>query len=172
MGIWTQVTVTAECPSGRVRESPCMHVGLQLCHCALISSKDQLYSMVWVALVPSAIGVIYSLFWPDATRRHHPNTWLWTRSLQALPQSSCISISLTTDFLCVCAQLLSHVQLFADTSSLPGSSVRGIFFPGKNTGVGCQFSSPGDLPDPGIEPVSLASSPLAGFFTTEPPGKP
>ena len=30
--------------------------------------------------------------------------------------------------------------------------------------------SPGDLPDPGIEPVSPA---LAGrFFTTEPPGKP
>ena len=29
--------------------------------------------------------------------------------------------------------------------------------------------SPGDLPDPGIEPMSLA---LAGFFTTEPPGRP
>ena len=32
------------------------------------------------------------------------------------------------------------------------------------------FPSPGDLPDPGIEPVSPA---LAGrFFTTEPPDKP
>ena len=32
------------------------------------------------------------------------------------------------------------------------------------------FSSPGDLPDPGIE---LTSPALAGrFFTTEPPGKP
>jgi len=32
---------------------------------------------------------------------------------------------------------------------------------------------PGDLPDPGIEPVSLAFPVLAGrFFTTEPPGKP
>ena len=32
------------------------------------------------------------------------------------------------------------------------------------------FPSPGDLPDPGIEPVSPA---LAGrFFTTKPPGKP
>ena len=33
---------------------------------------------------------------------------------------------------------------------------------------------PGDLPDPGIEPVSLLTSPaLAGeFFTTEPPGMP
>ena len=40
--------------------------------------------------------------------------------------------------------------------------------PGKNTGVGCHFfSSPGGLPDPGIEPVSLASPALGGgFFTT------
>ena len=35
---------------------------------------------------------------------------------------------------------------------------------------GLPFPSPGDFPDPGIEPVSPA---LAGrFFTTEPPGKP
>ena len=32
------------------------------------------------------------------------------------------------------------------------------------------FPPPGDLPDPGVEPVSSA---LAGvFFTTQPPGKP
>jgi len=35
---------------------------------------------------------------------------------------------------------------------------------------GLPFPSPGDLPDPEIEPRSLA---LAGvFFTNEPPGKP
>ena len=35
------------------------------------------------------------------------------------------------------------------------------------------FPPPGDLPDPGIELVSLASLELVGgFFTTEPPGKP
>ena len=32
---------------------------------------------------------------------------------------------------------------------------------------GLPFPSPGDLPDPGIEPMSLTSSALAGgFFTT------
>ena len=31
------------------------------------------------------------------------------------------------------------------------------------------FLSPGDLPDPGIEPESLAFA--GGFFTIEPPGK-
>ena len=32
------------------------------------------------------------------------------------------------------------------------------------------FPSPGDLPDPGIEPMSPALA--GGFFTTEPSGKP
>ena len=39
--------------------------------------------------------------------------------------------------------------------------------PGKNTGSGWLCPSPGDLPDPGIQPTSLASPALAGeFFTT------
>ena len=34
------------------------------------------------------------------------------------------------------------------------------------------FLTPGDLPDPGIEPVSLVLPALAGrFFTIAPPGK-
>ena len=38
---------------------------------------------------------------------------------------------------------------------------------------GLPFPTPGDLPNPGIELVSLVSPALAGrFFTTEPPGKP
>ena len=44
----------------------------------------------------------------------------------------------------------------------------GIFF-SKNTGIpkGLLCSAPGDLPDPGIEPMSLTSPVLAGrFFTT------
>ena len=35
---------------------------------------------------------------------------------------------------------------------------------------GLSFPSPGDLPNPGIEPMSPALA--GGFFTTEPPGKP
>ena len=56
--------------------------------------------------------------------------------------------------------------------SPPGSSSPWDF-PGKDTGAGCQFSSPGDLLDPGIKPMSLESPTLAGgFFTTVPLGKP
>ena len=46
----------------------------------------------------------------------------------------------------------------------PGSFVYGIF---QARIVEWVAISPGDLPDPGIEPVSLASPALAGgFFTT------
>ena len=38
---------------------------------------------------------------------------------------------------------------------------------------GLLFPSPGDLPNPGIEPMSPAAPALTGiFFATEPPGKP
>ena len=37
---------------------------------------------------------------------------------------------------------------------------------------GLPFPSPGDLPDPGIKPASLASPAMAGgFFSTAPPVK-
>ena len=42
--------------------------------------------------------------------------------------------------------------------------------PGKNTGVGCPFPSPGNLPNPGIEPVSPSLQ--ANFLPSVLPGKP
>ena len=41
-------------------------------------------------------------------------------------------------------------------------------FPDKDTGVDCHFLLEGNLPNPGIEPVSPALA--DGFFTSEPPG--
>ena len=53
--------------------------------------------------------------------------------------------------------------------SLPGSSVHGI----SQVRMGLPFLASGDLPDPGLKTMSLASSELAGgFFTTVPLGKP
>ena len=38
--------------------------------------------------------------------------------------------------------------------------------------TGLPFPFPGDLPDPGIEPMSSSSAALAGgLFTSDPPGK-
>ena len=70
--------------------------------------------------------------------------------------------------LCVCAQSLSHVQLFAIPS---GFSVHGIFQ--ARILEWRPFPPPGDLSDPEIEPASpVAPSWAGGFFTTAPPGKP
>ena len=57
-----------------------------------------------------------------------------------------------------------------------GSSVLAGFhdlgFPRQECWSGLPFPPQGDLPNPGIEPVSLMALILAGgFFTTEPPGK-
>ena len=44
-------------------------------------------------------------------------------------------------------------------------------FPRQECWSGLPFPSPGDLPSPGMEPASLASTALADrFFTTELPG--
>ena len=53
--------------------------------------------------------------------------------------------------------------------SPPGSSVYGISQ--QEYWGGLPFPSPGDLPDPRIEPRSPVS-PAGGFFTSEPPRKP
>ena len=54
--------------------------------------------------------------------------------------------------------------------SLPGSAVHGIF---QATWNGLLFPPPGDLLNPGIEPIfPMASAKAGGFFTTEPPGRP
>ena len=51
--------------------------------------------------------------------------------------------------------------------STPDSPVHGS--PGKNTGVGLPCPPPGNLPDPGIDPTSLALQ--ANSLPTKPPGK-
>ena len=43
-------------------------------------------------------------------------------------------------------------------------------FPSQGYWSGLSFSSPEDLPNPGIKPAPPALA--GGFFTTEPPGKP
>ena len=68
---------------------------------------------------------------------------------------------------CVCAKSRLTPGDPADCSP-PGSSVHGLR---QQYWSGLPFPSPGDLPNPGTKPISLASPALAGgFFTTAPPG--
>ena len=58
-----------------------------------------------------------------------------------------------------------------DYCNPPGSSVHGIFQARILEQV-LRFPSPGDLPEPGIEPMSLAPPALADSLSPVPPGKP
>ena len=62
--------------------------------------------------------------------------------------------------MCVCAQLCLTLTPWTVNRQAPLS----MEFPGKNTGVGLPFPSPGYLPDSGIELRSLASPALTGGF--------
>ena len=68
----------------------------------------------------------------------------------------------------------SVAKLYQTLCDLMDCSLPGFFlfmgFSWQEYWSGLPFPTPGDLPNPGIEPTSLA---LAGrFFTAEPPGKP
>ena len=70
-------------------------------------------------------------------------------------------------------KLLSHVQLIATPWTSACQAPLPMGFSRQEYWSGLPFSSPGDLPDPGVEPKSLASPVLeGGFFTIAPPGKP
>ena len=71
---------------------------------------------------------------------------------------------------CRCAQSLSRVQLSVTPWTIADQAPLSMGFPRQEYWSGLPFPSLGDLPDPGIEPVSTALA--DGFFTTEPPGKP
>ena len=60
----------------------------------------------------------------------------------------------------------SFVTLGTEAQQAPLS----MGFPRQEYWSGLPFPSPGDLPDPGIEPMSLALA--GGFFTIEPPENP
>ena len=74
--------------------------------------------------------------------------------------------------LCVCVCMLSHVcvQLFATIWAVAHQASLSLGFPRQEYWSGLPFPPPGDLPDPGMEPVSLVSQ--ADSLSIEPRSKP
>ena len=69
----------------------------------------------------------------------------------------------------VCAQLCPTL---CNPWMVPLQAPLSVEFTRQEYWSGLPFSSPGDLPDPGVELTSLASLALASrFFTTEPPAE-
>ena len=63
-------------------------------------------------------------------------------------------------FVCVC--VFSHVQLFATPWTVAHQVPLSMGFSRQEYWSGLPFPTPGDLPDPGMEPTSLVSPALAG----------
>ena len=68
------------------------------------------------------------------------------------------------------AQLLSRVRLLVTPWTVAHQAPLSMEFPRQEYWSGLPFPSPGDLPNPRVEPSSPALA--DGFFTTAPPGKP
>ena len=67
-----------------------------------------------------------------------------------------------------CAQLLSHVQLFATPWTVTCHALLSMRFPRQDYWSGLPFPSPADLPDPMIKPMSPALQ--TGSLPLAPPG--
>ena len=73
------------------------------------------------------------------------------------------------NFLVSEVKFLSRVQLFATPWTVAHQAPLSMGFSRQEYWSGLPFPSPGDLPDPGIEPRSPALE--ADALTSEPPGK-
>ena len=71
---------------------------------------------------------------------------------------------------CVCA--LSCVRLFSTLQTVAYQDPLSLGFSRQQYWNGLPLPTPGDCPNPGIKPTSLASALASRFFTTESPGKP
>ena len=71
-------------------------------------------------------------------------------------------------FLCACVlSCFSHIQLFETAWTVVHQAPLFMGFSRQEYWIGLPFPSPEDLPNAGIEPMSLMSLELAGgFFTT------
>ena len=68
----------------------------------------------------------------------------------------------------ICPPLLSCAGLFVTPWTITHQAALSMGFPRQEYWNELPLPRPGDLPDPGMKPVSPALS--GGFFTTEPPG--
>ena len=73
----------------------------------------------------------------------------------------------------MCAFVLSHNWLFATPWTALHSAPLSMEFCRQESWGELPFPFPGDIPNPGVKPLSPVSPALAGrFFTSEPCGKP
>ena len=93
------------------------------------------------------------------------------RDWKGVKELCCFLVSISI-LMRACSVTQSCLTLCDPTNCNPPGSPLSMGFSRQEYWSGLPFPTPGDLPDPGIEPVSLSSPALVGrFFTTVPPEK-
>ena len=115
---------------------------------------------------PSAHRQVHSFLQPS----NPPPALLSLRAADLGSQLPQYSMSLLSFLLPIRVLVAQRTRLFTTSWTIDHQAPLSIEFLRQEYWRGLPFPSPGDLPDSGIEPVSLASAGI--FFTAEPPGKP
>ena len=89
--------------------------------------------------------------------------------ISALQTEYCFEDSCVCVCVCVCVKSLSRVRVFETPWTVVRQAPLSMGFSRQEYWSGLPFPSPGDLPNPGIEPGSPALQ--ADALSSEPPGK-
>ena len=123
-----------------------------------------------LAVVPGTCPPRPSPAWAHLPHHARPAVRVACHSLAGSPSSSHPGGAWDLDtvtHVCMHVKSLSRVQLFVTLWTVVRQAPLSMGFSRQACWSGFPLPTPGDLPDPGIEPVSLTSPALAGgFFTT------
>ena len=140
------------------------------------ASRSLTHRSAWktAATIPAAHLVGEEIKRPgDANQLHYRPKASWARSWNQKPTFPHLLLLLLRPRYNRTSMLITQLYLTLVTSwTVARQALLSTGFSRQEYWSGLPLPSPGDLPNPGIEPASLASPSLAGrFFTTEPPGK-
>ena len=128
-----------------------MHIHTLFMYRALLPAPALCHTQSCLELIP--LFLLAFILSPSKAKTAYP---YYTRILKILKISPCMH-----------AKLLSRVHLFATPGTVACQVPLSMRFSRQEYWSGLSCPPPGDLPDPGIEPVSLMFYALAGrFFTT------
>ena len=146
-------------------------------------SRVWLFATPWIAARQTSLSITNSRSFPFLRGRENMSSFpcgVERTSLERKEGRTSFRVMCDTDlaiyqceniFVCLYAQLLNHVRLFATPVACQAPLYMGLSW--QEYWNGLPFSPPGHLPGPGIKPASPEGPALSGrVFTTEPPGKP
>ena len=127
-----------------------IHIFLSLSKDTILTVIKQVYNLYWSILFKSFF------FWRTISLQYCINFWYTAKWFSGI------------EYVCGC-MFLCAPDSFTTSWTVARQAPLSVGFSWQDYWSGLPFLSPGDFPDPGIEPTSHS---MAGeFFTSEPPGQ-